>query len=240
MSFNATVLPSLNIEEEIFTTTTLDQKIFAGNKLITNASPLIYLVLKLKNKLMPKDINDLKKKLIQEVKIFEDIISNYNYNAETILKARYGLCAFIDDLLAQTTWGIDHKWEHNGLLYAFDKEISASVGKNFFSVLQDMISDAVNNIDILELYYMFLTLGFCGKYRGLPKSKPVLVKFTNDLYNCISSYRVHFDNSLFQEEIPVVQETISEKIKKIDYKYFGIAAFSGFLIFLFFFKSWSE
>ena len=232
MSFNTTVLPTIDFVEEMQDSTVVDQKIFAGNKIITNASPLINLVLKLRNKLIPKDALELKKKLIQEVKIFEDVISGYDYSSETILQARYGLCAFIDDLLMFTSWGIEVNWEHNGLLYAFDKESTRLTGKHFFTILKETSNNADQNIDLLELYYIFLTLGFGGKFRGISKGNLAINEYTNDLYDIISKHRVHFDNTLFQEEIPISKEKFEEKM---DYKYITIFGCLGVLIFVFFY-----
>jgi type VI secretion system protein ImpK len=235
MSVESSVLPTLNIERDALDVLVQDKKIFSTNKLITSASPFIYLLLKLKNKLMPNDINNFRKKLIKEVKIFEDVISSYNFNTKIVLHARYGLCAFADEIIASTPWGKENNWDKNGLLYVCDHENIAFAGKQFFIILKEAIASPRENLDLLEMYYLFLALGFEGKFKGLPRGKDSLGKFTNELYSSISTYRIHFDNTLFQEEFLGEESSEVTGVTKFNSGYLWISICAGLLVILSFY-----
>jgi len=189
------------------------------NKILVVAYPLIVLAFKLKNKMFPWDSNNLKHKLIQEIKKFEEEIKKFDYSNQTVADARYIICDFIDELILQSDWAKEKDWAHNTLLAAVEEESSTNRGKYFFNVLKQALAEPAANLHLLELMYLLLNLGFEGKYRVQQKGKVTLSKITDDLYNCIDRYRIKLDQRSVINEKNV---TASEVIKETKKNYFSL------------------
>jgi type VI secretion system protein ImpK len=187
--------------------TTILQPLFneqkSGNKIMPSAASLIHLASLLKTKFEPVDVLEFQQKLIHEVKIFSEKMQSFDYSEQTIKDATYVLCAFLDEMMAQTKWGKEYATAQYSLLAFFDLDTPSSKGKQVFTILKNACENptATANLDILELIYTSFILGYEGKYRGQPKGKAALGKITHDLYDCILKYRNNFDHFLLREEI---------------------------------------
>jgi type VI secretion system protein ImpK len=69
-------------------------------------------------------------------------------------------------------------------------------GDRFFDLLTQLKKDAAVNLDLLELLYYCLTLGFEGKYRVLPRGASELTVLREDLYRVIRNNRGEFERTL--------------------------------------------
>jgi type VI secretion system protein ImpK len=153
------------------------------NPLVTAASPLLSIAGKLRNADHYADIDSLYHGLIHEIKAFEHQALSQGYRSEVILVARYILCATLDDLILHTTWGNSSDWGHQTLLMAFQKETNGE--ERFFVILERLNEDPALHIDMLELIYLCLSLGFQGKYRQGNDHKNILDEIIDDLYQAI-------------------------------------------------------
>ena len=149
-----------------------------------------------------RQAHKLQKELIQEILIFQETIKHHGYNADYILVCRYILCATIDDILSNTAWGGQGRWDAFSLLNALNQESDKphdhvhSHGARFFSILERALQEPAHYIDLMELMYISLSLGYKGHYRGTEHSHYQLEQIINNLYRHIRAYRGSFSRTL--------------------------------------------
>lgn len=163
------------------------------NTLVDNASYLFSVIGKLKNIKSYRQLSKLQQELIQEINHFQDTIKLHGYNAEYILVCRYIMCATLDDIIANAPWG--GQWESYGLLSVFNQDSSLHQDK-FFDILERAIKEPGLYIDLMELIYICLSLGYKGQYRKTEHSQYQLEQITNNLYKHIRAYRGSFSKTL--------------------------------------------
>ncbi len=167
---------------------------FSVNSLAAAASPLFTLLIKLKETPSYHDTKSLYKDLVHEVKAFESGAQAQGYRSETVLVARYILCASLDEAIQSTNWGKQCHWQKCNLLMTFQKERSGN--QRFFVILDRLSEDPALYIDLLEMMYLCLSLGFEGRYRYLERGSTHLEKIIDDLYHLIRTQRGEFKKSL--------------------------------------------
>lgn len=172
------------------------------NKLITIANTVFGIAIKLKNNEPRLDYVTLKENLYYEIKTFTSkALLHKKYDSTTINDACIVLCDFIDDTLCATPWGQANNWEQNSLMAMFNLSIK---GKSFFSILKQAKENPTLNLDLLELMYLSLSLGYGGKYREQKRGDALLTLAREELYVVITKIR-HFDN------IPLLANAPTEK-----------------------------
>ncbi len=161
------------------------------NPLVDAAAYLFSVLGKLKYLKSHRQLNKLQKELIQEIQTLQETIKSLGYNAEYVLVCRYILCATIDDILTHTSWG--SQWDTYRLLTVFNQETQQD---KFFIILDRAIKEQSLYIDLMELMYMCLSLGYKGQYRATEHSQYQLEQITNTLYKHIQTYRGHVNKTL--------------------------------------------
>src|SRR5438477_9511627 len=86
----------------------------AVNPLVAAAAPLLTIATQLREQQQSPD-SSLHQALCQEIKIFENKARSYSYRSPFVLAARYFLCALIDEVILNTTWGKDSVWKSQHL-----------------------------------------------------------------------------------------------------------------------------
>ena len=72
------------------------------------------------------------------------------------------LCSALDEAVLSTPWGGQSEWGGQSLLVTLHRETWG--GEKFFDMLQNICADPARHIDLMELQYVCLALGFGGKY----------------------------------------------------------------------------
>ena len=134
-----------------------------SNPLIATAFSLLSIVPKLQNLPFHHAADELQGQLIGEIRNFEGRSLHQGYSQEQVKIASYFLCALIDETVLNTPWGNQSNWGHNSLLIQFHNE--AWGGERFFQILDRLKQHPAQSLNLLELAYMCLSLGFKGKYR---------------------------------------------------------------------------
>lgn len=166
------------------------------NPLTAAAEPLLTWASHLREQQQAPDLKELYKTLFQEIKIFENRVYGLGYRSQVILAARYLLCALLDEIILTRPWGKHSIWETQNLMNAFHREAWGS--EHFFLILERSSEDLTLYIDVLELGYICLNLGYLGKYRKY-EDRQELNTYLDNLYNLIQQYRRKFSQSLFIE-----------------------------------------
>ncbi|WP_026375725.1 type IVB secretion system protein IcmH/DotU [Aestuariibacter salexigens] len=136
------------------------------NPLLELVTPLITLVGKVRFSSQSVDLPQLYQYAIQQMDYFKSVNFFLAPDPQQLLKASYGLCCLIDDLVLNTPWGAQSDWANESLLVHYHQESWG--GENFFLYLEQMLANPIQNLPVIELYYVALELGFEGKYRQLP------------------------------------------------------------------------
>jgi type VI secretion system protein ImpK len=157
------------------------------NPLLQAASPLLILAGKLRGMLSNPDVGALRRQVLEEIRRFEDRSSASGVAAGVISAARYALCATLDEAVLSTPWGGQSEWAGQTLLVTLHRETWG--GEKFFEMLDGILADPARHIDLIELQYVCLALGFAGKYQVADRGQSRLLEIQADLARRISTFR---------------------------------------------------
>ena len=166
----------------------------ARNPIIQAAAPLLTLGARLSTSVQQANIATLRQQAVQEVRAFEERMRGSGVVPEDAVVARYVLCTYVDSAILNTPWGAQGDWAGQSLLVLFHKEVSG--GEKFFDILGRLRSDPIRYIDLIELAYVCLALGYEGKYRHDPNGQGQLAQLQHDLYRLIREQRQVRDEDL--------------------------------------------
>jgi type VI secretion system protein ImpK len=157
------------------------------NPIEKSASVLLSLLSQIRNTSSHPNPNGLHKQLATEIQSFEKSAQRAGIKEKTIFIARYALCTTIDEFVMTTPWGSGSIWGNQSLLSLFHKETRG--GERFFQLLKKLSEDPAKNIDLLELLYLCLALGFQGQYRVRPNGLNELEEIRESLFHTIRNQR---------------------------------------------------
>ncbi|NTV96048.1 MAG: type VI secretion system protein TssL, partial [Thiobacillus sp.] len=139
----------------------------------------------------PKGLRDY---LLREIAEFERHARQVGVAPEKVVVARYALCTVVDETVSSTPWGGTSLWARESLLVTLHKETSG--GEKFFLLLQKMLEDPLRNLDLIELMYACLALGFEGRYRVIDNGKAQLNELRNRVHQTIRQQRGEYERDL--------------------------------------------
>lgn len=168
------------------------------NSLVAAAEPLFYLVTKLDELTNSNNLETLQATFTHEIKAFESKAQVYGYQTPLIVAARYALCSLIDDAIRRTNSNLNVDWQNEGLLKIFHNQNASE--SHFFAILEQAYIDSATNIDLLELMYFCLCLGYQGNYSSKNQGHAELTTITNNLYHSICQHHSAISKKLLVEE----------------------------------------
>jgi type VI secretion system protein ImpK len=133
------------------------------NPLVALANNVLALVPQLRATTHHPDPAQLKEQIAHSIREFERRAKAEGIPAERVMAARYILCTLLDEAAASTPWGGGGAWARQSLLVAFHNE--AWGGEKVFQLMARLAENVRANLDLLELIYASLALGFQGRYR---------------------------------------------------------------------------
>jgi len=111
------------------------------------------------------------------------------YPEETRMRARYALCATIDDI-AQNLPGLGGdgaEWARRSLVVSFFRENIG--GDRFWQLVDSLIARPHENAELIELYADCLAAGFEGRFRVMPDGRGRLQQILTSLYGALEHPR---------------------------------------------------
>jgi type VI secretion system protein ImpK len=97
--------------------------------------------------------------------LFEELdkaAKSLKIDSDDIANSRYALAAFVDETVLRSQWAGKEQWADNPLqLQLFETYLA---GEGFFERLENLRARGESAVDVLEIYYLCLVLGFEGKY----------------------------------------------------------------------------
>lgn len=181
-------------KEPIYEEPTFQADSAGVNSLVATANPILNLIPQIRATLAHPDPAGLRDFLLGAIAEFEQNARKAGIAAERIMVARYAICTVVDETVASTPWGGTSLWAQESLLVTLHKETSG--GEKFFQLANKMLEDPQRNLDLIELMYACLVLGFEGRYRVIDNGKAQLNEFRNRIYQTIRQQRGEFERDL--------------------------------------------
>ncbi len=107
--------------------------------------------------------HDFRATLVKQFEQFEKSAASIDYPKHKIDDIRYALAAFADECVMHSDWKEKVSWMRCSLQLQFFGEHSA--GEGFFRRLSHLRQQGVVAVEVLEIYFLCLVLGFKGYYR---------------------------------------------------------------------------
>ncbi|QOG13207.1 type IVB secretion system protein IcmH/DotU [Arcobacter sp. FWKO B] len=156
---------------------------YANNIIISFAKPIFQKLDFLLHQYDVDNTTEIYYEFIELIDNFAKNTSSFGLDNNQLYIARYILCTFLDELISTTFWGKNNEWSNNSLLVHYYHETYG--GEKFFQLLSKLLVAPAENIHLLELMYICISLGFEGKYRIQSKGKMELDLIRENLYKQI-------------------------------------------------------
>jgi type VI secretion system protein ImpK len=134
---------------------------------------LLAFALQLKRSSDPGDAEAMRQKVDEQFRLLESKARQSDVPQEDVQQAKYAICAFIDEMILTSSWGLKDSWADKPLQLAYFNDFSA--GEEFYTKVETL--RAAKKTPVLEVYYLCLALGFRGKYvdlQGMEKKKVLM------------------------------------------------------------------
>lgn len=156
-------------------------KVISGrNPIVSCATTLIAVLTGLRNAVNAPNVVKLQEDLIAEIKQCESTMRAAGATEDALQVSRYILCTAMDEAILSTPWGADSGWGQRSLLRIFHKETNG--GEKFFALLSGVKARQGEFRDLLELFYVLLTLGFKGRYQLDPHGNEKIDQIREELF----------------------------------------------------------
>ncbi|MEA2777097.1 MAG: type secretion system protein ImpK [Acetobacteraceae bacterium] len=163
------------------------------NPLVTAAAPLLALIGRLSRTYSQPDTVDLRERTMRQIRAFERQAQAGGIAPDLVVKARYVLCATLDDIAQSTEWGRDGVWAARPLIGGFQEGLRGyegiQSGVGFFRLLDDAKRSPGKELPLLELMYLCISLGFLGELRVSQRPMAALDRIRQDLHTVIVNQR---------------------------------------------------
>ncbi|QLH41619.1 MAG: DotU family type IV/VI secretion system protein [Coxiellaceae bacterium] len=196
------------------------------NLLLECCGPLLQIVCQLRQ---PEKLNkipeNLREQIYQSLTQMERQAIEFKVPLTQVEQAKYALLALLDELVLTSGWNRRMEWMGKTLQVEFFGEHLA--GEGFFNRLSEVRHNAQANIDVLEVFYLCLQLGFEGKYRQRHLEQWLALQV--DLRNQIELVRGSVDARLSPSGLP--QLSVATKVGT-KLPYWVLASVTAAVIFL--------
>jgi type VI secretion system protein ImpK len=140
------------------------------NVMLTEARPVLALAAGVRTGRARVALPEFHREATEAIAQFDRAIQPH-YSEETRQRAKYALCATIDDIAQNLpNLGTDGaEWARRAMVVQFFRE--AIGGDRFWQLVDDMLRYPGDNLDLIELYHACLAAGFEGRFRVMPDGR---------------------------------------------------------------------
>lgn len=183
---------------------------FSTNSLVAAAGPLLSLLERLCLSPSLPPIENIRDNIEHELRAFYSKLDATKYPLDLISIAQYLLSATIDELLGKNYLRV---YNQPAEFRAFTPLTSDGTEpqQRFYEILNYIKERPNQFLDLIELVYFCLIVGFEGEYHQKADGRQILDNTIEDLYQIIQQYRFNKPHRLFNEN------PIPKTVKK-DYK----------------------
>ena len=166
----------------------LERVLAAQNPLLEAVQPLLRMLADMPASLESQAaVERLRALLVQEVITFQKLCDKANLPWKHMAAARYCVCTALDEAANRTRWGGGGVWAARSLLITFEGEVEG--GEKFFLLIGRMATDPQAYVDVLEVLYRILGLGFEGRYSVVVDGRRHLEQIRQRLLTLITGVR---------------------------------------------------
>ncbi|MGJ7578656.1 type VI secretion system protein TssL, long form [Variovorax sp. RHLX14] len=174
----------------------------ARNPLLEAAQPLLRALADMPDGLAPDEVEIFHRLLTREVSSFQSLCNNAQVRHEHAVGASYALCTAIDEAAHSTRWGGGAAggagvWAGHQLAVAFHDD--ARGGDKVFLLIGRLVSGPDEHIDLIELLYFVLGLGFEGRYATAVSGRRQIETIRHRLFSLLNASRAEVANALSPE-----------------------------------------
>ena len=158
------------------------------NRLIAEAGPVLALAASVRAGRARAPLPHLHRQASAAIAAFDRAIAGH-YPEETRQRAKYALCATLDDIAQNLPGtGVDAaEWARRSMVVQFFQENIG--GDRFWQLVDDMLARPQQNADLIELFHACLAAGFEGRFRVMPDGKRRLYEIMTQLYGALEHPR---------------------------------------------------
>jgi type VI secretion system protein ImpK len=127
------------------------------------SSECLILILQLRSTNDYGDSEVLKTRVYEMFERFESNARKFGIDNEKIRLAKFALVAFLDETIISSSWPQKEAWLSDPLQIKLFETFNA--GEEFFNFLNELSQRTGANNEVLEVYYLCLSLGFKGQYQ---------------------------------------------------------------------------
>jgi type VI secretion system protein ImpK len=156
--------------------------------LVTEAGSLLALAASIRSGRAGIAMQDFHRLAVEQIAEYDRRIAQI-YPEEVRLRARYALCATIDDI-AQNLPNIGQdgaEWARRSLVVQFFRENIG--GERFWTLVDDLLRNPRQNAQLIELFAACLAAGFEGKYRVRADGRGQLQQIMKNLFGALEHPR---------------------------------------------------
>ncbi|TWC06646.1 MULTISPECIES: type IVB secretion system protein IcmH/DotU [unclassified Pseudomonas] len=169
-----------------------------SDRLAQRASDLLYEVVLLRGLEQAPDLNELRARLVTQIRTFHRQALDDATPAATVERAQYAICTLLDETISGSEWGRGG-WSKHSLLMIFHGQTSG--GDGFFAYLDSAELKPQENLALLELMYLCLALGLEGRYRIQSEGRAALAVRRNQLFETIRLQRGYLPKARLDEHL---------------------------------------
>ena len=125
-------------------------------------APALLLSVRLRWKQNSGDPEPLRQRMQDMLDRIEERLRDAGLAASDISDVVFALVAFLDESIIRSEW--EHKTEWRASPLQFDRFGRDDAGEEFFTRLTALRAERTVRADVLQIYFLCLTLGFKGKY----------------------------------------------------------------------------
>jgi len=164
----------------------------ATNPLLEAAQPLLRALADMDTDLDPTAVGVLRDLLEREIAVFQSLCNDAQIRHEHAVAASYALCTALDEAASSTQWGGAEAgsagvWAARPLAAQFHGDIRG--GDKFFLLIGRLAASPQDHIDLLELMYLVLGLGFEGRFSTASNGRRQLETIRHRLQGQITAVR---------------------------------------------------
>lgn len=171
---------------------------FSTNTLVAAAGPILSLLERLCLSPTLPPIEHIRENINHEVRAFHSKLDASKYPLDIVSVAHYLLAATIDEILGKNylrVYNIAPEFQSFTPLTSDE----AQPQQRFFELLSYIKERPNQYLDLIELAYFCLIVGFEGEYHQKADGRQTLDNLIEDLYQIIQQYRFHKPHRLFNE-----------------------------------------
>ncbi|WP_115708472.1 type IVB secretion system protein IcmH/DotU [Legionella sainthelensi] len=185
---------------------------FSTNALVAAAGPLLSLLERLCLSPSLPPIENIRDNIEHELLAFQSKMDASKYPMDFIIIAHYLMTATIDELIGKNYMRV---YQINAEFKAFTPLTNDGTQPQyrFFEILNYIKERPNQYLDLIELVYFFLIVGFEGHYHLKADGRQALDNYIDDLYQIIQQNRFHQPRRLFNEN--PLPKTIKKSYKTI-------------------------